>query len=693
MKKNNFFTLVAILFVAFNSIGQTFDEKTFEERIRPYGEADNPDISWRIRWDRSDLFKNDDFPDPAFKYDTRKWAKTPEDVQTWVWRNKENIQQRNGSLFITARYKESGFPEKRVSKGCINGFPDSNTAPVRFSTGMLRGTTPDFVYGYYEAAVKGSAGFPGVSPAFWLYNTIRSNANVGQVRYSEIDIVEITQEGTSEATRKVMDHNLHAITSASTVQQFDPTLNRPVGAYKPRVDSNGGLTVGPLPSTAGRRWWRPKQNTAAQRNETHEFEPRDINIFGCLVTEKEIVWYVNGKEIGRKPNVLWQNDPSNPMRITFSLGIRAPYTQFCSNRFVLPDPSVLNRAKDFFPQTMQVLYVKVFEPTSEPSTKIDVNNVVIKESEVPLRVGGNTILTPVIAPKKATNKGFTFYSVSGMDVARVDSKTGIVTALKRGSATFRVITDDGNFFDDITLTVEANPGQTRNTTIPVPPGSAGLAPTGTDNTDNNINCGNIPVWNASDDYSRDDRVKFRGKVYKLIFGAGRCEPGGDSTCSERQWERIGSCGNGNGNGNEVNCSSIPKWVKSGEYSIGNRVKLEAKVFRLISSNGKCKPGADLDCSRGQWKEIGSCGNNKSSNNISILSNEIEVYPNPTVNVVNITSRKGSTISIINPKGKVVKTKVVQGEVTSFDTHGLPKGLYLVKINNKKKVVTKKLIIK
>ncbi|KZS38823.1 hypothetical protein AWE51_14670 [Aquimarina aggregata] len=629
MKKNNFFILVAILFVTFNSIGQGFDEKTFEERTRPYGEADNPDISWKIRWDRSDLFKNDNFPDPDFKYDTRKWAKTPEDVQTWVWRNKQNIEQRNGSLFITARYKESGFPEKRVSKGCINGSPDPNTAPVRFSTGMLRGTTPDFVYGYYEAAVKGSAGFPGVSPAFWLYNTIKSNSTVGKVRYSEIDIVEITQEGTSPATRKIMDHNLHAITSASTVQQFDPSINVPVGAYKPRVGSNGDLTVGPIASVGGRRWWRPKQNTAAQRNETHEFEPRDINIFGCLVTEQEIVWYVNGKEIGRKPNVLWQNDPSNPMRITFSLGIRAPYTQFCSNRFVLPDPSVLNRAKDFFPQTMQVLYVKVFEPTSEATTKVAVDNVVIEQSEVPLRVGGNTILTPVIAPKEATNKNFTFYSVSGMDVARVDSKTGVVTALKKGSATFRVITEDGNFFDDITVTVAENPGQTSNTNIPIPPGSAGLVPT-----------------DAGSD--------------------------GDGTDGS-------------------NCENAAIWLKSNIYIIGDKVQLDEKLYELMFSNGKCKPGGDSECSRKQWKEIGSCDNDKSES-LSSIDNKIEVYPNPTVNTVNITSKKGATVSIINPKGKVVRTKTIKGNITSFDTQDLPKGLYLVRVKKNNKTVTKKLII-
>ncbi|WP_303315281.1 T9SS type A sorting domain-containing protein [Flavivirga abyssicola] len=630
MKKKIFFNLFVILFVTFNSIGQTFNEKTLEERTRPYGDADKPGISWKIRWDRSDLFNNDNFPDSDFKYDTRRWTKTPENVQSWVWRNKQNIEQRDGSLYITARYNESGFPENRVPSACVNGSPSSTLVPVRFSSGMLRSSTPGFVYGYYEAAIKGSAGFPGVSPAFWLYNSIKSNQTVGKVRYSEIDIVELTQEGTSEAKRKVMDHNLHAITSASTRHKFDSSLNRPVGAFVPAVNQNGGLSLGPISSTAGRRWWRPKQNTAAQRNETHEFEPRDINIFGCLVTSQEIVWYVNGKEIGRKPNVLWQkeSDLSNPMRITLSLGIRAPYNQFCSNRFVMPNPSVLERAKDFFPQTMQVLYVKVFELTSDSSPIVSVNNVVIEQSEVPLRVGGNTILTPVILPKEASNKNFTFYSVSGMDVARIDSKTGIVTALKKGSATFRVITEDGNFFDDITVTVSENPGQTRNINIPVPPGSAGLVPSGPDNPGNS-NCENIPVWKKSD-----------------------------------------------------------------VYVIGDKVKLEGKLYELKSSKGKCRPGVNSQCSINQWKEIGSCElQNKEA--LQIPDNEIEigVYPNPTMNMVNIISKKGSIISILSPSGKVVFKEVSKGEISSFDTHGLSRGLYLVTIQNKNEVITKKLIIK
>ncbi|TPN84429.1 T9SS type A sorting domain-containing protein [Aquimarina algicola] len=630
MKKKYFLNLFAILFIISNSIGQTFNEKTLEERTRPYGEADKPNISWRIRWDRSDLFNNDHFPDSNFKYDTRKWAKTPENVQSWVWRNNQNIEQKNGSLYITARYNESGFPENRVPSGCVDGSPSSTLVPVRFSSGMLRSTTPDFIYGYYEAAIKGSDGFPGVSPAFWLYNSIKSNSTVGRVRYSEIDIVELTQEGINEETRKVMDHNLHAITTASTRQKFDTSLNPPVGAFIPAVDQNGGLAVGPIGSTTGRRWWRPKQNTAAQRNETHEFEPRDINIFGCLVTSQEIVWYVNGKEIGRKPNILWQkeSDLSNPMRITLSLGIRAPYNQFCSNRFVMPDPSILERAKNFFPQTMQVLYVKVFEPISDLSPKVSVTDVVIKQSEVPLRVGGNTILTPVISPKEATNKNFTFYSVSGMDVARIDAHTGIVTALKKGSATFRVITEDGNFFNDITVTVEGNPNQTRNVNIPIPPGSAGLAPSDPDNMDN------------------------------------------------------------------FNCTDVSVWKKSDIYAIGDRVKLEGTLYELVSSNGKCRPGGNSQCSIAQWKEIGHCEQQRTET-LSILhkQNEIEVYPNPTINIVNITSRKGSFVSILNSSGKEVFKEVNKGEINSFNTYGLPKGLYMVKIENENEVVTKKLIIK
>ncbi len=631
MKKTNFLILL-LLFTAIPYItSQNVDEKALEERTRPYGEADDPTINWRIRWDRSDLFKNDNFPDPEYKYNTRIWAKTPENVQSWVWRNKQNIEQKNGSLFITAQYNEAGFPENMVPDGCVNGNPSSNMVPVRFSSGMLRSTSPGFVYGYYEAAIKGSDGFPGVSPAFWLYNTIKSNPTVGQVRYQEIDIVELTQEGTSESTRKVMDHNLHAITTASSRQRFDNSLNSPVGAFVPSVE-NGGLTVGPINSTTGRRWWRPKQNTAAERNETDEFEPRDINIFGCRVTSQEIIWYVNGKEIGRKPNVLWQKeaDLTNPMRITLSLGIRAPYNQFCSNRFVMPNPTVLSRAADFFPQSMQVLYVKVFEPMNESTQVIPVTGVSLKKSEVPVRVGGNTILTPVITPTKARNKKFAFYSVSGMDVARVDSKTGIVTALKEGTATFRVITEEGNFFDDIEITVGKNPNQTRTATIPVPQGSAGLAPD-----------------NDSDSDSDND---------------------------------------------SSNCDEISTWKKSNSYTKGDKVKLNNVIYELKNNSvGKCKPGGNATCSKNQWKEIGQCI--VSRKNFIQVNSEIKVFPNPSINIVNITSEQGATISITDTSGKVISSKIAEGEITAFNTNNFSKGLYIIRVKKDDTTSSKKLIIK
>ncbi|WP_075344058.1 T9SS type A sorting domain-containing protein [Tenacibaculum agarivorans] len=633
MKKNNFLTLLLILSALFSATSQNFDEKSLEERSRPFGEADDPTINWKIRWDRSDLFKNDNFPDPDFKYNTRIWAKEPENVQSWVWRNKQNIEQKNGSLFITARYSETGFPENRVPDGCINGSPSTKMVPVRFSSGMLRSTSPGFVYGYYEAAIKGSDGFPGVSPAFWLYNQIRSNTTVGQVRYQEIDVVELTQEGTSQAKRKVMDHNLHAITTASSRQRFDNSLNPPVGAFVPAVD-NGALTVGPINSTAGRRWWRPKQNTAAARNETDEFEPRDINIFGCRVTPDEIIWYVNGKEIGRKPNVLWQReaDLTNPMRITLSLGIRAPYNQFCSNRFVMPNPTVLTQAENFFPQSMQVLYVKVFEPLNESTQSIPVTGVTLRKSEVPVRVGGNTILTPVIAPNKASNKKFSFYSVSGMDVARVDSKTGIVTALKEGTAIFRVITNEGNFFDDIEVTVSKNPGQNKNAIIPVPPRSAGLAPDNPDDSD--------------DDSSNDG----------------------------------------------MNCNTIPTWRKANSYTKGDKVKLNNTIYELQNNSvGKCKPGGNATCSTKQWKKIGTCDTSQRS--LTKANEKIKVFPNPSVQVVNITSEQNALIYITNTAGKIVLSKVAKGEITSFDTHNFSKGLYLIRVQKDNVTTTKKLIIK
>lgn len=271
-----------------------------------------PSEKWVIRWNRSDNFN-------APSVDWRKWNKTPENFGTWAWNNKANVSVAGGLLSITVRR------EARLRKPT----PASKNGRVRwspFTSGMLKSYATG-TYGYYEARIKGAPVFPGVCPAFWLYSRIDDSlTRKGAVRYSEVDIVELTQRGNKAAgNEQITDHNLHTILS------------------------NG------RPGVAGRQWRRPQRFKESQANEYRApFDPRKgFHTYGCRVSREEISWYVDDVEIGRKKNLHWHRK----MHVALSLGLRSPYARFENNRLV---PNLQHPA-DEFPCSMQVDYVRVWE--------------------------------------------------------------------------------------------------------------------------------------------------------------------------------------------------------------------------------------------------------------------------------------------------------------------------------------------
>ncbi|GEM_PF-989906 len=265
-----------------------------------------------IRWDRSDDFNGN-------AVDWRKWNKAPENFGAWIWDNEANVSVSNGVLIITARYVS---PADKLPQAPTNG-PGSSAL---FTSGMLKSYAAD-TYAYYEARIKGAPVFPGVCPAFWLYSRIDDSlTEKGTVRYSEVDIVELTQRGgNATGNERIMDHNLHAILS------------------------NGRKGV------AGRQWQRPEQFKASQANEYNApFDPReDFHTYGCKVGRNDIVWYVDGIEVGRKRNLYWHRK----MNVALSLGLRAPYAKFENNRLVPTE----SHPTDKLPTSMMVDYVRVWE--------------------------------------------------------------------------------------------------------------------------------------------------------------------------------------------------------------------------------------------------------------------------------------------------------------------------------------------
>ena len=275
--------------------------------------------NWVLKGNRSDEFnasRANNAPDYT------KWNRTPENFQTWSWNNSRNVKESNGTVKLTMRRENSTRP---VFQPCQSR---SVSTTLDYTSGFLKSSTKG-IYGYYEARIKGASRFPGVAPAFWLYSPINDNLTTpGSVRYSEIDIVEMQQRPNNV---KHMDHNLHRILTKANGQ-------------------TGG---------AGRDFIRPLTNAQTRKDQANDyvapFDPRDsFHVYGCKVTQQQIIWYVDRKEVGRKPNLSWKI----PMNVALSMGLRAPFAKFECNGLTVDKSKTTNNG---FPTSMEVDYVRVWE--------------------------------------------------------------------------------------------------------------------------------------------------------------------------------------------------------------------------------------------------------------------------------------------------------------------------------------------
>ncbi len=288
-----------------------------QAQYNPFMVAPDSTKKWEYQENLSDEFTD-------IKIDwTNKWFYNSElpNVNAWKWDNNANLTIVNNAVEIKMSHNTNNVP--------VDG--------TYFSSGILK-TKGTFITGYVEARIKGAilnvAGTDngrGVCPSFWLYSDFDRNAAEGKTVYSEIDVVELQQfdyyNGEQDDIYD-MDMNLH------------------------RVAKEGGKEV----------WYRPKQSPEAQKNHyTAKFNPTlDYHIYGCEVNESQIIWYVDGLEVARKPNTYWYR----PMNVTVSLGLRVPFVKFQNNRFEPIDPRADERANKqlaAIPTTMSVDYVRVWK--------------------------------------------------------------------------------------------------------------------------------------------------------------------------------------------------------------------------------------------------------------------------------------------------------------------------------------------
>lgn len=245
--------------------------------------------------------------------DTTKWNINTEDWGTWSW-EPENAFTKEGSLNL-----------RMVQENHKRGNQE-----LFYKSGIARSYNT-FTYGYFEARVKSCSMYPGACPSFWLHSKGPQNryqAKDGEtVAYSEIDIVELQQCEFDNATKKHHEVN--------------------------RIDCNLHAS---MIRDGKREWLRPNMDPARCKTAYDSpWDPRDaFHVYAVENTPETIIWYIDGKEVGRKANLYWHL----PMHVTLSLGLRHPFEAY-KNGSRIPVPE--KTTSDGFPTSMLVDYVRVWK--------------------------------------------------------------------------------------------------------------------------------------------------------------------------------------------------------------------------------------------------------------------------------------------------------------------------------------------
>ncbi|WP_456313703.1 glycosyl hydrolase family 8 [Pseudomonas shirazensis] len=72
---------------------------------------------------------------------------------------------------------------------------------------------------------------------------------------------------------------------------------------------------------------------------------------------------------------------------------------------------------------------------------------------------------------------------------------------------------------------------------------------------------------------------------------------------------------------------------------------------------------------------------------------VTLYPNPSADKFTVFAPEKSTISVISPQGKIISEQKSTSETTEINLANHSSGLYLIKISNENKSITKKVILK
>lgn len=258
---------------------------------------------------------SDEFAGPSV--DDEKWDRKMAPWGERAWRA-GNVYTKDGKLHIRAKYD-----------------PHEHQGEAYFYTMGILMSRAATTYGCYEARIKGCSKFRGLCPGFWLFSRGKHRMDIDgeTVCYSEIDIVEMLQGLWSPVAKKEVpaswiDCNLHV-----------------------RLLKDGK-----------EEWFRPNDSPDMCRSHWNApWDPRDdFHLYAVENSKEWIIWYIDGKEVARKPNLYWRL----PMHLTLTMEARPPLIRWSGPHGREPDPE--NCTPNGFPTEMVVDYVRTWKRVEQP---------------------------------------------------------------------------------------------------------------------------------------------------------------------------------------------------------------------------------------------------------------------------------------------------------------------------------------
>jgi hypothetical protein len=217
-------------------------------------------------------------------------------------------------------------------------------------------------------------------------------------------------------------------------------------------------------------------------------------------------------------------------------------------------------------------------------------------------------------------------------------------------------------------------------------------------------------WSGPNGFSSASRQITRNNIQSNQGGGYTASYTNPQGCLATATFTITVTGGGGGGGG---CSGVPQYVSGGSYNAGSVVQNGGSKYqcRPWPNSGWCSAGGAYTPGVGfawqdAWTLVGSCAGRmvqpELSDDVSFEANGLSMYPHPGV------SGKAQSVTFTfdkNPAEVSVYISDMNGsEITSqqykdvnhtvqFEMPSLPKGMYIVKVQEGKKMLTKKYIIK